>query len=404
MAADGGNVAGSLRADVAEIPADRIGGFATERFQGVRDEFSRNFSERGELGASFAVVHNGRAVVDLWGGVADPESGSPWAEDTVQVIFSGTKGLVGLCALMLVDRGAIDPGERVSAYWPEFAAAGKSAVTVRDVLSHQARLPGILEPVTPTDILDDEKMASAIAAQPQETDSRAADMYHPLTYGWLCGELVRRVDGRSVGTFFRDEIAVPLELEIWIGLPPDLEPRVANLSYGPDWGTTVPGEDGCEDDELLGRVWNNPPLFPADHIPWNSRASHAAEIPGLGAIGSARSIARLHGCLALGGELDGVRLLSASTIERSREVIVSRRDPLLGEHQVFGLGFELQNELSKFGPPGEALGYSGAGGSIHGSWPREGVGFSYSMNEMRDDGPIDSRARALLRATYRCLG
>jgi CubicO group peptidase (beta-lactamase class C family) len=397
-------VAGSVKGRLPELPADGLGGFATERFQGVQDEFSRNFSERGELGASFAVVHNGRPVVDLWGGVADPESGLLWTEDTVQVIFSGTKGLVGLCVLMLVDRGAIDPDERVASYWPEFGACGKSSVRVRDVLSHQASLPALLEPVTEQDILDDVAMAEVIAGQPQESDPRARDAYHPLTYGWMCGELIRRVDGRSVGKFLQEEVVAPLDLEIWLGLPEHLERRVATLSYGPDWGTLVPDQAGIEEDDLATRVWFNPPLLPTDHIPWNSRAFHAAEIPGGGAIGTARSFARLYGCLADGGELDGLRLLSKATIDHGTEVAADRLDPFLDEPQVYGLGFELQNGLHVFGPPREAFGYTGAGGSVHGAWLKEGVGFSYCMNEMRDDGPVDARARALLRATYRCLG
>jgi CubicO group peptidase (beta-lactamase class C family) len=372
-------------------------------FERVRDEFERNFAERGEVGAAFAAVRDGETVVDLWGGLADQAAQRAWQEDTLQLIFSGTKGVVAACLLMLIDRGLIDPNAPVARYWPEFAGAGKDDIRVSDVASHQAGLPGLRAPVVESDLIDDVRMAAALAAQPAEEDPRARDAYHPLTFGWLCGELIRRVDGRSVGRFLAEEIVAPLGLEIWIGLPEHLEERVSTLSYAPDWGVSLPDAAQLASDELAARVWANPPLFPAEHLPWNTRAFHAAEIPGAGGIATARSIARLYGCLARGGELDGVRLLSARTLERGRACLVRRTDSLQDELSAFGLGFELQTELLRLGPPTEAFGHTGAGGSCHGAWPQARAGFSYCMNRMVDRDPVDARAQALLRALYEAL-
>ena len=203
-------------------------GFTASGFEAVQEEFDRNFSERGDTGAAFAAYRDGELVVDLWGGLADRDSGAPWREETMQVIFSGTKALVGICMLMLIDRGELSPDAPVCAYWPQFGAHGKQEIKVSDIASHQARLPAIRKPLQESDMCDDVGLAAALADQSQEQDPRAASMYHALTYGCLCGELVRRVDGRSVGRFFAEEVAGPLGLEVWIGLPEEQEQRVAD--------------------------------------------------------------------------------------------------------------------------------------------------------------------------------
>ncbi|MGA8355214.1 MAG: serine hydrolase domain-containing protein [Solirubrobacteraceae bacterium] len=376
-------------------------GFTAPGFEAVQEEFDRNFSERGDTGAAFAAYRDGELVVDLWGGLADRDSGAPWRKETMQVIFSGTKALVGICLLMLIDRGELSADAPVCTYWPQFGAHGKQEIKVSDLASHQACLPAIRKPLQESDMCDDIGLAAALADQSQEQDPRAASMYHALTYGWLCGELVRRVGGRSVGRFFAEEIAGPLGLEVWIGLPEEQEQRVATLHYADDWKGMPEGEE-LEKDELMRLVWANPPLLPNDHIPWNSRAYHAAEIPGAGGIGAARSMARLYACLARGGELDGVRLLESDTIRQASQCLMRGRDPLLDMPEAYGFGFELQTELGFFGPPQDAFGYGGAGGSLHGAWPKERVGFSYAMNQMRDDLQ-DPRGRALLKALHEAL-
>jgi CubicO group peptidase (beta-lactamase class C family) len=381
-----------------------VDGHVADGFEAIRDAFADNLRHRGELGAAFAVTCDGELVVDLWGGLADGAIERPWRKDTLQVIFSGTKGLVALCLLILVDRGELDMEAPIARYWPEFGANGKQGIRVLDAASHQAALPGIQVALHDGEILDDGRMAELLAAQPPETDPRALCSYHPLTYGWLCGELIRRVDGRSVGRFFAEEVAEPLGLEIWIGLPLDLEPRVSQLAYSPNWGRRQRwGPEDVASDELLNRVLNNPPLFPPGRIPWNAAQWHAAEIPGAGGIATARSLARLYGCLALGGELDGVRLLSAATLERGRRTLSRRWDPLALAHQAFAFGFEVQTDMLPLGPAADAFGHRGAGGSVHCAWPSLRAGVSYAMNLMRDDADVDPRPQALLNATHAVL-
>jgi CubicO group peptidase (beta-lactamase class C family) len=379
-------------------------GWVAAGFEPVADEFERNFAERGEVGAAFAVVVDGEPVVDLWGGVADQSTERPWRRDTLQLVFSGTKGFVAVCLLLLVERGDLDLDAAVSRYWPEFAANGKDRVRVRDVVSHTARLPAVRTPLVERDMTDPQWLAALLAGQEQERDPRAAFIYHGMTFGWLCGELIRRVDGRTLGRFFAEEIAAPLELDVWIGLPAEHEQRVSRLHYGPRWGLNpIAAPERREHDELLGLIWDNPPIFPPDHIPWNTRAFHAAEIGAAGAIGTARSIARLYGCLARGGEIDGVRILAPETIELGRTQLSGGHDPLSDQPMAFGIGFQLQTERPRFGAPHDAFGHDGAGGSIHCAWPSHRTGISYAMNEMRDDPDGDPRSQTLLAALLTAL-
>jgi CubicO group peptidase (beta-lactamase class C family) len=311
---------------------------------------------------------------------------------------------VALCMHMLVDRGLLDLEAPVARYWPEFAAEGKQDVTVLDVLSHQAKLPAVRTPLTVEESLDHLRMAELLAAQPQEQDPRAAFTYHRLTYGWLCGELIRRVDGRSLGRFFDEEIAQPLRLALWIGLPPELEPRVAHLVIAPPPADASASRFDIERDadDLWQAVWTNPPMWQGE-LAWNSPALHAAELGGANAIGTPRSLARLFGCLANGGSLDGVRLLAEHTLESGRREAARGHDALVGREMAFGAGFALQSAMGEFGPPADAFGHSGAGGSRHGAWPSLRTGFSYAMNELRDDRTQDPRAAALLDALHDCV-
>jgi CubicO group peptidase (beta-lactamase class C family) len=388
---------------------DAVGGDAAPGFERIADEFRRNFSERGDVGAAFAVCIDGQTAVDLWGGIADP--GPPtrqWQQDTLQLIFSGTKGLVATCMLMLIDRGQISLDDPACRHWPEFAAHGKQDVTVADLLAHQARLPGVDTPLQERDLTDGKHVAELLAMQAQSADPRARNTYHALTYGWLCGELLRRVDGRSIGQFFAQEIAAPLALEIWIGLPAQMEPRVSTLLHSHEWNAGPDSFDN-EDfaaDALLTSVLGNPPILAAaEPMTWNTRAFHAAEIPGANAIGTARSIARLYSCLARGGELDSVRLMSPETVALGRRELSRFIEAFSGEPLVYGAGFQLQTERAQYyGPLDTAFGHSGAGGSVHGAWPDQRLGFSYVMNEMRPDAPDgDPRSQSLLRALFDVL-
>lgn len=386
------------------IEMPMIDGHVAPGFEPVTDEFRRNFQLRGDVGAAFSVVQDGVTVVDLWGGLADRAEQRPWREDTLQLIFSGTKGLVAVCLLILIDRGHLSLDEPVSSYWPEFSNHDKESILVRDVVTHHARLPAVQTPLAEQDLLDPEKVASLLAAQGLESDPRAKYVYHAFTYGWLAGELIKRVDGRSVGDFFAEEVARPLALETWIGLPAQEEPRVSRLEYAPDWGVgPSANRDRLANDLLLRQIWCNPPIFPPGRLPWNTPEFHRAEIPGAGAITTARSVARLYGCLARGGKIDGVVLLSPSAIQLGQQVLTYGMDPFDGGPIAHGVGFALQTATKPFGPPANAFGHRGAGGSLHGAWPEHSIGFSYCMNQMRDAEPIDGRHRALLECLWSVL-
>lgn len=372
-------------------------------FEKVAAEFQRNLSERGEVGAAFAAVRDGELVVDVWGGLADPATGRAWQADTLQLIYSGTKGLIAACLLILVERGRIDLGTPVAAYWPEFAARGKDRITVGDVASHQARLPVVRTALAAEDVLDPVRMAALIADQAPETDPRAEFTYHARTYGWLCAELIRRVDGRTAGAFFAEEIAGPLGLDLWIGLPAAYEDRVSKVSYAASFEADHAADPAGPPLSADLAAWQaNPPLFAPGEIRWNTARWHQAEFPSSNAIGTARSLARFYGCLAGGGEIDGVRILSAATVAHGRRARRRGRESLGNAPMAYGVGFALQTELGKFGPPPDAFGHCGAGGSTHAAWPAHRVGFSYTMNQLRADP--DPRAGALLDALYRSLG
>jgi CubicO group peptidase (beta-lactamase class C family) len=295
--------------------------------------------------------------------------------------------------LLLIERKQLELEAPVVRYWPEF---GKPEIRVRDVVAHTARLPGIERPTDFGELLHDRLMAAELEAQQPSEDPRARLCYHALTYGWLCGELVRRITGRSIGRFFADEVAAPLDLELWIGLPPEDQPRVSTLELADSWPVSPHlCAETLASDELLHSIWGNPPVFARESFPWNDVPFQLAEIPAVGAIGTARSIAILY------GNLD--RLLDDATIDVATTTLSNGDDEAHGESRRFGVGFELQTERRSLGPPADAFGHGGAGGSIHGYWPAERVGFSYAMNLMRDDETDDARGQALLHALFESL-
>lgn len=367
-----------------------VSGFARPGYERVRDAFERSLAGGSGTGAAFAAVRDGEEIVSFWGGTADGTQGRPWAQDTVAGIFSGTKGLLAACVLLLTDRGLLDLGAAVCRYWPEFAVGGKSGIRVRDCMSHTARLPGITRPVTATEITDSAHMARVLASQAPSDDPRAALAYHPLTYGWICDELIRRADGRSAGEFFAGEFASPMSLDIWIGVPADREDRVARLELHRSWP-----EDSAASARARDPLWRainaNPPVFDRVHFPWNTRAYHAAGIPGAGGVASARSLARFYARLP--------DVLSPRALQIARTPLAAGVSALTGERMRFGAGFQLQVD-GRFGPAGDAFGHAGAGGSLHGTWPEERIAFSYVTNLLRDDDRVYERAHSLLRALH----
>ncbi len=374
-----------------------VTGVVAPGFEPVAEAFARNFSDYGDVGAAFAVARGGEMLVDLRGGRAN--ASEPWTAETLMPIFSGTKGLVGTMMLMLAERGLVDFARPVADYWPDFAAGGKAGVTVRDIVSHHAGLPGItLATLTPADLTDDAAMEARLAAEPLSADPRAFACYHALTIGWLCGGLLRRIDGRSIGRFFAEEIAGPLGLDVFIGLPEALEPRAGVLELEPGWGAWDEGLSPEQASDPTRRsIWGNPPVFTEDLV-WNSRAFHAAEIPGGGALATAASMARFYAVLAAGG----APLLRPDTLVAGRQELNRFVDPFLSEEMAIGTVYQLQTAQERFGPPEDAFGHAGAGGSIHCAWPTEGIGLSYVMNQMRAD-PEDRRTKAMFRALHAVL-
>lgn len=361
-------------------------------FESVQDAFRENFTKRGEVGAAFAAVKEGRVVVDVWGGLADPLHARAFSEDTLQLVWSGAKGFVAVCMLLLIERRLLRLDEPVARYWPEFAQARKEGVLVRHVVSHTAGLPGLSRPVSNEEFADCRRMARALERVRPLWPPGSRFYYHSFTYGWLCAELLWRTDGRSIGRFFADEVAAPLGLELWIGLPAEFESRVSTMHLWSQWERPTL-------DPVQQQVWTGPLLARDEEFAWNSRLFHAHEIPGANAIGTARSIARLYGCLACGGTVGGVRLLKEETVRLGQSLISTGHDPVTNRPRAYGVGFALQTEAQPFGPVESGFGHGGAGGSIHGAWPKQQIGFSYAMNEMRDE-LVDSRADALLRALY----
>jgi CubicO group peptidase (beta-lactamase class C family) len=378
------------------VIAPGVHGAVAPGYERVAAALSIILAETPDRGAALAAVIDGRAVVDLWGGVADPTTGSSWAEDTIQLVFSGTKGLVATCMLVLLDRGALALASPVSSYWPEFGENGKDEITVGQAVSHMAAVPGLRCGFVAEDLLDPVRMADRVAAEAPFWAPGSQVAYHAFTYGWLCDALVRRIDGRSIGRFFADEIAGPLGLDLWIGLPEQLEPRAARLMPAGDYGITYLGD---EPEYRLEAVYGT---LSHGEFRWNEPAFHRAEIPGANAVGAARSVARLYACLARGGELDGVRLVSEDTVRLGRTELARGVCAITRRPYAFGVGFELQTELMTMGPAPEAFGHTGSGGSSHGVWPRERVGFSFAMNELRPE-LRDGRARRLLAALLESL-
>jgi len=377
-----------------------IGGRAAAGYEPVREAFEDVLARPGEAGAAFAAVVDGVPVVDLWGGVRDADAQIPWTADTAQLIFSGTKGMIASCILLLLDRGQLSLDRRVTDYWPDFAAAGKGDVLVRHLLSHQSGLPAVVAPPTAKEALDPVAMAARLADQPTLWPPGTAITYHALTFGWLCDGLIRQVDGRSAGRFFADEIASPLGLDAWIGLPATAEGRVATMKRALDYEVTF-GDVSDQVRELLTRIYAGGGIVDQRFVVNEPDFLHA-EIAGVNGVATARSMARLYGCLARDGVIDGVRLLSADTVRLASMPLAAGLDRLTGKPLAFSTGFETQTALQWYGPAESAFGHSGAGGSVHGAWPQLRTGFSFAMNLMRRDDR-DGRAQRLLGALYGCV-
>ena len=388
---------------MAEIHGDAVEGFGP-----VADAFRANFAKRGELGAAVVLYLAGRKVVDLWGGVADPRNGRPWVRDTPAIVFSVTKGVLAICVYQLVGQGRLDLDAPVASYWPKFAACGKTAITVRMLLSHRAGLVALDRDLSLEEVLAWEPVIRAIEEQAPLWNPGSAHSYHTITYGWLVGQVIRCVTGKSPGEFLRTELAVPLELDVWIGAPEAvieraawLEPPMADTDPAlgaviADWFANEPVADRAGS---MGGAFGFP--LTDGQVTFNDPEIQAAEIPGANGMGTADGLARLYAACV--SEVDGRRIMTTEQIDDA-VIVQSLGQQVFGppdRGERWGTGFALDSPPAQrlLGP--RSFGHGGAGGELAFADDEYQVGFGYINNRMGGIG--DDRATLLTAAVRSSL-
>jgi CubicO group peptidase (beta-lactamase class C family) len=385
--------------------AVNVEGTCDPRFQRVKDAFAQSVEKGLEIGASAAVVLDGKPVVDLWGGHMDKERTRPWTRDTIANVYSTTKGLTAICAHRLIDKGQLELDAPVARYWPEFAQGGKEKLPVRFLLSHRAGLAAVRKPLDVDDLFKWDVMCAALAVQEPWWVPGTKHGYHAITFGWLVGEVIRRITGKSPGTYLRDELATPLGLDMHIGLEAKHDARVANLIPSPP---PAPGEPNMfaeamkNPEGVMAKAFMNPPVLTRPNLV-NSREWRAAEICAANGHTNARALARLYGALARGGEVDGYRVLSKEGIARCHTEQSYGADEVLTISTRFGEGFMMSQPGAMLGPNPRSFGHPGAGGSLGFADPDSKIGLGYVMSKMQAGLLIDSRVQALIDATYASL-
>jgi CubicO group peptidase (beta-lactamase class C family) len=386
-------------------------------FERVAEAFAKNFDSKGEVGASVCLTVKGETVVDLWGGVADPKTGTPWTTDTVSIVFSCTKGATALCAHILASRGKLDLDAPVTELWPEFGKHGKEHVTTRMMLDHSAGVPALRAKVKDSGPYEWDYMTGLLADEAPFWPPGTRNGYHGFTFGWTVGEMVRRASGVSLGTFFRTEVAEPLGLDFWIGLPEEIEPRVAPIIpyvYKANEAKTPFMIDlGTKRDSIASLFFFNVGAWRTGGA--NTRLGHAAEIGAANGITNARGLAGMYAPLANGGG----PLVDPTTLARMAEVsMATHDDATLRIPTRFALGFMKSMDNRKrslgaklFGPDVDsailgsaAFGHVGAGGSLGFADPAAGLSFGYTMNRMGPGLLMNERGQALVDAAYLSLG
>ncbi len=390
-----------------------IHGECDPKFQSVADQFEKNFAEKGEVGASLSLTLEGETVVDLWGGMADPETETPWEKDTVSIVYSCTKGATALCAHLLVERGQLELDAPVIQYWPEFGKHGKEAITVAMMLNHSAGLPTFREPLKKDAYYDWDYMIHRLEEEAPFWEPGTRNGYHMTNFGWTVGELVRRASGKSLGRFFQDEVADPLQIDFWIGLPKEIEPRVAPILFPP--------LEKMPNTAFAQALRENRSSIPAlaffncggHRGKHNTRQAHAAELGAGGGITNARAQAKMYAPLANEGHAQGVSLLKPETILRMSQVsMATQQDATLLIPTRFALGFmkSMDNRKRAYGEiesvilSEQAFGHVGAGGSIGFADPDCRMSFSYTMNQMGHGILLNPRGQSVIDAAYDSLG
>jgi len=379
-----------------------IDGFVDDPFAPVLEAFATNFRERGDVGAACSVVVDGRCVVDIWGGLADATSGRPWERDTAAVIFSCTKGVLAILVYRLVEEGRVELDAPIAAIWPEFAAAGKAEITLRDAMSHRSGLASLDADLTRDDIVAWDPVVRAIERQRPANAPGDGHVYHTMTYGWIVGEVIRRVTGVSPGTWLRESLADPLELRVWIGMPA-VDRSVARME------APLPDEDSpaaraaaqlSAADPTIDRAatMGGAYAFPAvgDAVTFNDPVLQAAEIPGANGIATAAALARLYGACV--SDRSGPRLLSDESVSDALRVQSTGRQlgGIPDDGATWGTGFQLASPPSQPMLGRGSFGHAGAGGQLAFGDAEHRVGFAWLGNQMGGYG--DARAREVVRA------
>jgi CubicO group peptidase (beta-lactamase class C family) len=391
------------------VPPQRavpVGGTVGPGFVAVRDAFVENFSTRGEVGASVCIAVGGSVVVDLWGGWRDGDRHQPWEQDTLVNVFSVGKAVAALCVARLVGQGALSFDDPVARVWPEFGAQDKARITVRQLLSHQAGLPAVREPLPDEAVFDWDAMCAALAAQAPWWEPGTAHGYHVNTFGFLVGEVVRRTSGRSLGTMVRREITGPLGADFFIGVPRAELGRVADFLGMVDRPVAAPS-NGMSEAQLSEahlmehHAYFNPATLSGSGV-INTAEWRSAEMPSTNGHATARGVARIYQALATGGRLDGLDIVAGAPLAEAVDEAVCGNDLILHRPTRFGLGFQLTQPERTLGPNPGSFGHFGAGGSLGFCDPQAAVAFGYAINTM---GPRwqNPRNQALIDAFYGCL-
>ncbi|MEO1569604.1 MAG: serine hydrolase domain-containing protein [Pseudomonadota bacterium] len=385
-----------------------VQGHCDPQFEAVRAEFEKNFAERGEVGASVCLSVDGETKVDLWGGVANPETGDAWTEDTVSIVFSCTKAATAICAHILIDRGDLNPAALVSDYWPEFAKGGKEATTVQMMLNHESALPALRAPVKEGGFLDWDYMISRMEDEEAFWEPGTRNGYHMVNFGWTVGELVRRVSGRSLGTFFKEEVAEKTGADFWIGIPDSFDKPIAPIM------PHIPSPDDAFT-RFTQKLMTDPASIQAlsflNSGGWNPNdpAAHRAEIGGAGGISNARGQVAMYTPLAVN---DGALVSRDQVARMSMVTTATGEDATLLVPTRFASGF-MKSMDNRAYPMGDqmtaiigdtAFGHVGAGGSIGFADTECGLAFSYTMNRMGAGLLVNDRGQSVIDAAYTPLG
>lgn len=373
------------------MSAIEVHGRCDPRFAVVRSAFEANLKSGADVGASFAATLDGETVVDLWGGFKDAAGTQPWEEDTIVNVYSTTKTMCALTALLCADRGLFAFDDKVSKLWPEFAANGKGDITIGQLMSHSSGLSGFEQKIAPEELYDWDRVCALLAAQTPWWEPGTRSGYHAITQGYLVGEVVRRAAGKTMGTIFREEIAGPLGADFHIGLPAEADARAGEL-IPPEKGllAATPGGD------IAKRTLGNPALTALEP---RTTAWRRAEIPAAGGFGNARSVARVQAILANGGLAAGKRFLSEAGVRKALELQIDNTDLVLGIPVRFGLGYGKPSPVVPF-PNADTVFWGGWGGSLIVVDFDARMTFSYVMNRMNSTTTGDARVAGMIMGMY----